>query len=229
MAACRPSRLMRDPDHHGRDDKLTPALFSAPETRASRRSSKYRARLRWPRLRPESPYAAAVGKPDGADRHRRGTPSMNCAESLRRQRPDLDLDGGALAVVRRATGRALAAPCRRAHRACNRARSWPSSSKRPPSARNSPLSGRPDRCAPTTATAISPRRGAFRHRRQRRLRHFQRAERQLGVGMKDAADLGQPRVVAAGRQQRDAERQALAVIAAGSASPQRSSRLTKLV
>ena len=47
--------------------------------------------------------------------------------------------------------------------------------------------------------------------------------------MEDAADAGQLRILPGGRQQRDAERNIVGRIDAGSARPQRSSKLTKLV
>ena len=87
----------------------------------------------------------------------------------------------------------------------------------------------PDRCAPTTAMAISSPASLSGKRRERRLRQAPRAHRNAGVGMEDAADRGQLRVLPGWRQQRDAERNVVRRIDAGSASPQRSSKLTKLV
>ena len=67
----------------------------------------------------------------------------------------------------------------------------------------------PDRCAPTTAIAISSPLTPVRQRHQRRLRQALRADRQSGVGMEHAADAGEPRVLAGRREQRDAERDAV--------------------
>ena len=51
--------------------------------------------------------------------------------------------------------------------------------------------------------------GGGRDLRQRRLRNSKRAHRQAGVGVECPADGGQERIVAARREQRDAERDAV--------------------
>ena len=67
----------------------------------------------------------------------------------------------------------------------------------------------PERCAPTTAIAISPAAGAADEFRERRLRVLERAERQPGRGVEFAPDRRQRRIFAGRRQQRDAERRAV--------------------
>ena len=91
-----------------------------------------------------------------ADRQRRRHRGDEAAEAFRRQRPDFDLDRGALRRPRRAAAPASAAACRRARRADSRGAVVVVSRSRAPSARSSPLSGMPERCAPTTASATSP-------------------------------------------------------------------------
>ena len=110
-----------------------------------------------------------------------------------------------VARAQRAACRVLAAWCR-AHRACSPARSRPVSSSRPPSAFNSPFSAMPERCAPTTAMAISSPLGPVGNAASGGCGRLRGAHRQLGVGMEDAADAGELRVLAGRRQQRDAER-----------------------
>ena len=106
---------------------------------------------------------------------------------------------------RPAACRVSAAWCR-AHRACSPARSWSASSSRPPSAFNSPLSAMPDRCAPTTAMAISSPLAPAGKCRSGGCGTILAAQRQFGIGMEDAADAGELRVLSGRRQQRDAER-----------------------
>ena len=62
----------------------------------------------------------------------------------------------------------------------------------------------PDRCAPTTAIAMSSPADAGSGASWRLRQRFG-ADGQLGVGMEDAADAGKLRVAAGGREQRDAE------------------------
>ena len=122
-----------------------------------------------------------------------------------RQRPDLDLDRGA-GAVRDAQQAGLAGaglgeriepigppPSRRLSRG------------RAPSARSSPLSGMPERCAPTTASAISSLADAGRGA-SAGCGICKAPSGQRGRGMEGATDRGEQRVSAAGRQQRDAER-----------------------
>jgi hypothetical protein len=108
---------------------------------------------------------------------------------------------------RRAACRVSAAWCR-ARRACSPARWRLPSSRRPPSACNSPLSAMPERCAPTTAMAISSPLASAGNAASggcagpwrpsvSRCRHGRRGR------------CWRARVVAGGRQQRDAERNAV--------------------
>ena len=173
-------------------------------------------------------HAAAVRQPDRADRQRRRDRGDEFSEAAADSAQSSSLIDDPVAGLD-AQHAGLWRRGRRAHRACSPARSTASSSRRPPSAVNSPFSAMPDRCAPTTAIAISSPLSCDEQRCERRLRQALGAQRQSGVGMEHAADAGELRVVSGGRQQRDAERNAVGRIAAGSASPQRSSRLTKLV
>ena len=112
---------------------------------------------------------AAVGEPQRADRQRRRHRGDEAAEGFRAAAPRLRPRSRRPRRPRRAAVPASAACCRRAQepivgrgrRRFEQARA---------SARNSPLSGMPERCAPTTAIAISSARGAGGNRRERRLR-----------------------------------------------------------
>ena len=67
----------------------------------------------------------------------------------------------------------------------------------------------PERCAPTTAIATSPAAAPRRKRRQRRLRHAHRPERQVGLRVERATEAREQRVLAGGRKERHAERRAV--------------------
>ena len=95
---ARNTTLQRD-DFSGRLSACQRRLLRARETRASRRSWKYRARRDGRGLDQEAFHARAVDERDGADRERRWHRVDEAAEGFDRQRPDFDLDRRALAVL----------------------------------------------------------------------------------------------------------------------------------
>ena len=133
--------------------------LAAPDRRASRRSWKYRARPRPHRPRPGNPSppgrrraATCRSTAARARRRRNGRSSRRATPRLQRQsRCPCPLRRGAARLWRLAAGEREQPIVGRGRRA---------SSSRAPSAFNSPLSGMPDRCAPTTAMAISSAAGA---------------------------------------------------------------------
>ena len=104
---------------------------------------------------------------------------------------------------------ALAACCRRAQTADSPARSRWLRAARPPSAFNSPFSGMPDRCAPTTAMAISSAAGAGASGASGGCGTPSAPSGSPVSAWNDAADGRQQRICPARREQRDAERHAV--------------------
>ena len=137
-------------------------LIAPPRTPASRRSAKRPARPSPPRPRRETPWRSVPSaKRERADRRAAtGIAATKAPNAAGVERPDLGLDRRALASRRRAAGRASAASCRAARRGGSPRVVSTSRTNSAPSAVNSRLSGRPDRCAPTTASSMRPERDA---------------------------------------------------------------------
>ena len=130
----------------------------------------------------------------------------------------------------RATGPASAVSCRSGQQPPVVGRRLvPTSSRRPPSARNSPFRVRPDKWAPTTATATSLSASEIDNGASG-LRTIKCAEWQPIIGMEHATDFGKPARRTPRRQQHKCQMaRPGSVTEAGIANRQRSRRLTKFV